>query len=508
MEPEPVQAAVDAAAEADGGLRISVCCAGIGWAQRTAGKQGPHDLEVFHNVIKVNLIGTFNVLRLACTAMNENEPDEEGERGVCVNTASIAAFDGQIGQVAYSASKGGIVGLTLPAARDMSSRGIRVCTIAPGLFDTPLLAALPEEPREALGAGIPFPSRLGRPEEYAQLASADRCQPDAERRDDPPRRRPPDASEVGGRADREPRIPAPGRLQRGHQRQDLRDGRRLERPPLSRLPHEWGFALALGVDVPWDETNQTYSLSMHVEDPDGELLGDEFSMDFEAGRPPGSIQGSDQRIVVSLQTRATFSAAGPHAVVIKIEDAEIGRSRFYVVQVPQRDGPTANALSGGPASDLVGSGVLRVEADAFSPRRCDREGGAVAAGEESRSGSAAAGGPWWFGRRSSRCWRCRRGCPRDVEHSRLGAPAVEGRRRSPHGPGTRPVPAQAVAGEAAAARAVGAVRAGSGEGPAGPIRTWYASQSSGWKVECPSFELTVRIGRLRKVLPSAVALPG
>jgi NAD(P)-dependent dehydrogenase (short-subunit alcohol dehydrogenase family) len=170
MEPEPVQAAVDAAAGADGGLRISVCCAGIGWAQRTAGKQGPHDLEVFHNVVRVNLIGTFNVLRLACTAMNDNEPDDEGERGVCVNTSSIAAWDGQIGQVAYSASKGGVVGLTLPAARDMASRGIRVNTIAPGLFDTPLLAALPEEQREALGAGIPFPSRLGRPEEYAQLA--------------------------------------------------------------------------------------------------------------------------------------------------------------------------------------------------------------------------------------------------------------------------------------------------------------------------------------------------
>jgi NAD(P)-dependent dehydrogenase (short-subunit alcohol dehydrogenase family) len=169
MEPEPVQAAVDAAAAAEGGLRISVCCAGIGWAQRTAGKGGPHDLEVFHNVIKVNLVGTFNVLRLACTAMNENEPDEGGERGVCVNTASIAAFDGQIGQVAYAASKGGVVGLTLPAARDMASRGIRVATIAPGLFDTPLLAALPEEQRQALGAGIPFPSRLGTPEEYAQL---------------------------------------------------------------------------------------------------------------------------------------------------------------------------------------------------------------------------------------------------------------------------------------------------------------------------------------------------
>ena len=170
MEPEPVQAAVDAAAAADGGLRISVCCAGIGWAQRVSSKQGPHDLEIFHNVIKVNLIGTFNVLRLAATAMNENEPNEGGERGVCVNTASIAAYDGQIGQTAYAASKGGIVGLTLPAARDMASRGIRVNTIAPGLFDTPLLAALPQEARDALGATMPFPSRLGLPEEYAQLA--------------------------------------------------------------------------------------------------------------------------------------------------------------------------------------------------------------------------------------------------------------------------------------------------------------------------------------------------
>lgn len=170
MEADQVQASVDAAAAADGGLRISVCCAGIGWAQRTSGKQGPHDLEIFHNVIKVNLIGTFNVLRLAATAMAANEPDDEGERGVCVNTASIAAFDGQIGQVAYAASKGGIVGLTLPAARDMAGRGVRVNTIAPGLFDTPLLAALPEEARTALGATMPFPSRLGRPEEYAQLA--------------------------------------------------------------------------------------------------------------------------------------------------------------------------------------------------------------------------------------------------------------------------------------------------------------------------------------------------
>jgi len=170
MEPEPVQATVDAAADAVDGLRISVCCAGIGWAQRTASKQGPHDLEIFHNVIKVNLVGTFNVLRLAAAAMSDNEPDEEGERGVCINTASIAAWDGQIGQVAYSASKGGVVGLTLPAARDMAGRGIRVNTIAPGLFDTPLLGALPEEQRRALGAGIPFPPRLGRPEEYGQLA--------------------------------------------------------------------------------------------------------------------------------------------------------------------------------------------------------------------------------------------------------------------------------------------------------------------------------------------------
>ena len=169
-DPEAVGAAVAQAAEAGGGLRISVSCAGIGWAQRVTGKQGPHDLEIFSNVIKVNLIGSFNVLRLAATAMNENEAGEDGERGVCLNTASIAAFDGQIGQVAYAASKGGIVGMTLPAARDLASRGIRVVTIAPGLFDTPLLAALPQESRDALGASIPFPSRLGLPEEYAGLA--------------------------------------------------------------------------------------------------------------------------------------------------------------------------------------------------------------------------------------------------------------------------------------------------------------------------------------------------
>jgi 3-hydroxyacyl-CoA dehydrogenase / 3-hydroxy-2-methylbutyryl-CoA dehydrogenase len=168
---EAVGAAVDAAAEAGGGLRISVCCAGIGWAQRVSGKQGPHDLEVFENVIRVNLTGTFNVLRLAASAMAGNDPDEGEERGVCINTSSTAAFDGQIGQAAYSASKGGIVGLTLPAARDLAGRGVRVVTIAPGTFDTALLAALPAEAREHLAAQIPFPSRLGRPEEFAALAA-------------------------------------------------------------------------------------------------------------------------------------------------------------------------------------------------------------------------------------------------------------------------------------------------------------------------------------------------
>jgi len=163
-EPEQVEAAVPE------GVRISVCCAGVGWAEKTAGKRGPHQFEPFRITVTVNLIGTFNVLRLAAAAMLANEPDDGGECGVIVNTASIAAYDGQIGQIAYAASKGGIVGMTLPAARDLASAGIRVCTIAPGLFDTPLLAALPEEQREALGKTMPFPSRLGRPEEYAQLA--------------------------------------------------------------------------------------------------------------------------------------------------------------------------------------------------------------------------------------------------------------------------------------------------------------------------------------------------
>jgi NAD(P)-dependent dehydrogenase (short-subunit alcohol dehydrogenase family) len=168
-DPMQVEAAVTAAA-GDDGLRISVSCAGIGPAEKIAGRKGPHSFELFETVIRVNLIGSFNVLRLAAAAMLDNAPDAEGERGVCINTASIAAYEGQIGQVAYSASKGGIVGLTLPAARDLAQSGIRVCAIAPGLFDTPLLAGLPEEARRSLGASVPFPPRLGRPDEYAALA--------------------------------------------------------------------------------------------------------------------------------------------------------------------------------------------------------------------------------------------------------------------------------------------------------------------------------------------------
>jgi NAD(P)-dependent dehydrogenase (short-subunit alcohol dehydrogenase family) len=161
---------VSAAVEAVDGLRFAASCAGIGWAERTVKKDGPATLQPFETVVRVNLIGTFNVLRISAFAMAAGEPDAEGERGAVVMTASVAAFDGQIGQTAYSASKGGVVGLTLPAARDLARLGIRVCTIAPGLFDTPLLAGLPEEHRQALGDQIPFPSRLGRPDEYARLA--------------------------------------------------------------------------------------------------------------------------------------------------------------------------------------------------------------------------------------------------------------------------------------------------------------------------------------------------
>jgi NAD(P)-dependent dehydrogenase (short-subunit alcohol dehydrogenase family) len=155
-----------------GGLHITVNCAGIGMALRTVGKQGAHPLDVFETVIRINLIGTFNVIRLAAVAMAQNEPNLHGERGVIVNTASIAAFDGQIGQAAYSASKGGIVGMTLPIARDLARDGIRVVTIAPGIFDTPLMASLPEAARQSLEQQVPFPPRLGKPEEYAQLAQA------------------------------------------------------------------------------------------------------------------------------------------------------------------------------------------------------------------------------------------------------------------------------------------------------------------------------------------------
>ncbi|MDX6679214.1 MAG: hypothetical protein QOE31_3266 [Solirubrobacteraceae bacterium] len=163
--------AVEAAAAASGGLRISVCCAGIGHAERLARSRGPHGLESFERVLAINLVGTFNALRLASAAMLANEPDgDDGERGVCINTASIAAFDGQIGQVAYAASKGAVAAMTLPAARELAGSAIRVCTIAPGLFDTPLLAALPVEAREQLAASMPFPQRLGRPQEFARLA--------------------------------------------------------------------------------------------------------------------------------------------------------------------------------------------------------------------------------------------------------------------------------------------------------------------------------------------------
>jgi NAD(P)-dependent dehydrogenase (short-subunit alcohol dehydrogenase family) len=167
-----VQAAVELA-QSLAALRIAVSCAGIGWAQRTVNKEGiPHDLQFFTTVIGVNLIGTFNVLRLAAAAMSKNPALADSERGVIVNTASIAAFDGQVGQIAYAASKAGVVGMTLPAARDLAKSGIRVLTIAPGTFQTPMLALLPEEQRQALAANIPFPTRLGEPDDFARLAIA------------------------------------------------------------------------------------------------------------------------------------------------------------------------------------------------------------------------------------------------------------------------------------------------------------------------------------------------
>jgi len=165
-----VQQAVDLAVAEFGGLHGAVNCAGIGVAERTLGRRGPHPLADFARVIGVNLIGTFNAIRLAAAAIARGEPNAAGERGVIINTASVAAFDGQIGQAAYAASKGGIVGMTLPIARDLARDGIRVVTIAPGIFDTPLLGGLPEAARQSLGAQVPFPSRLGRPAEFAALA--------------------------------------------------------------------------------------------------------------------------------------------------------------------------------------------------------------------------------------------------------------------------------------------------------------------------------------------------
>ncbi|MDQ2906402.1 MAG: 3-hydroxyacyl-CoA dehydrogenase [Ktedonobacteraceae bacterium] len=165
-----VQAAVQEAVTTFGGLHILINCAGIGSAERVIGKSGPASLESFTRVIQVNLVGTFNAIRLAAAAIALNQPNEGGERGVIINTASVAAFDGQIGQAAYSASKGGIVGMTLPIARELARHGIRVMTIAPGIFDTPLLAGLPEPARASLGQQVPFPPRLGRPDEYAALA--------------------------------------------------------------------------------------------------------------------------------------------------------------------------------------------------------------------------------------------------------------------------------------------------------------------------------------------------
>jgi NAD(P)-dependent dehydrogenase (short-subunit alcohol dehydrogenase family) len=167
---EEVTAALDAAARHCGGLNVLVNCAGIGTAMKTLGKSGPARLEDFTRVIQVNLIGSFNCIRLAAVHMATNAPSADGERGVVINTASVAAFDGQIGQAAYAASKGGIVGMTLPVARDLAELGIRVVTIAPGIFDTPLLGTLPESVRASLAAQVPFPKRLGQPDEYAALA--------------------------------------------------------------------------------------------------------------------------------------------------------------------------------------------------------------------------------------------------------------------------------------------------------------------------------------------------
>jgi NAD(P)-dependent dehydrogenase (short-subunit alcohol dehydrogenase family) len=164
-----VKGAIAVALENFGALHGAINCAGIASAEKVLGREGPHPLESFSKVVEVNLVGTFNVVRLAAEAMARNEPTEGGERGVIVNTASVAAFDGQIGQVAYAASKGGVAAMTLPVARELARHGIRVVAIAPGIFDTPMLAGLPEAARESLGKQMPFPQRLGRPEEFAAL---------------------------------------------------------------------------------------------------------------------------------------------------------------------------------------------------------------------------------------------------------------------------------------------------------------------------------------------------
>ncbi|MBI3053817.1 MAG: 3-hydroxyacyl-CoA dehydrogenase [Betaproteobacteria bacterium] len=166
-----VQQAVDAAVKTFGALHGLINCAGVATGERVLGRDGPHRLETFSRVIGVNLIGSFNALRLAANAMTGNPPTADGERGVIINTASVAAFEGQIGQAAYSASKGGIVAMALPVARELARFGIRVMTIAPGIFDTPMLQGMSEEIRASLGAQVPFPSRLGQPREYARLAA-------------------------------------------------------------------------------------------------------------------------------------------------------------------------------------------------------------------------------------------------------------------------------------------------------------------------------------------------
>ena len=170
--PEDVQAAIDTIADTAPPLRVTVNCAGVGWAARIVGKEGPHDLDLFRKIIDINLVGTFNVMRLAANRMREESTvDGDGQRGVIINTASVAAFEGQIGQIAYAASKGGVHAMTISAARDLARAGIRVCTIAPGTISTPMLAGVTPEFQKTLAEAIPFPQRLGEPEEYAKLAA-------------------------------------------------------------------------------------------------------------------------------------------------------------------------------------------------------------------------------------------------------------------------------------------------------------------------------------------------